>query len=131
MKSPAKRTMGQTKFQTLIDYYLGDMRRRSFTDASILTDKRCLERFSRFVALSGKNDKNRASIDHVTQKIVDSYINRLYDRKIRWREHPNRNPEPGKLSPFTIRKEIRILKGFGTWLNRVGFTTLSLLLHSA
>ena len=28
MKSHTKGTMGQTKFQTLIDYYLGDMRRR-------------------------------------------------------------------------------------------------------
>jgi len=28
--------------------------------------------------------------------------------------HPNRDPKPGKLSPFTISKEIRILNSRGS-----------------
>src|SRR3989304_9717123 len=34
---------------------------------------------------------------------------------------PRRSQEAGRLSPFTIRKEVRILKGFGTWLQQEGF----------
>ena len=36
MKSPAKRTMGQMKFQTLIDYYLGDSRTNPWWGAEFL-----------------------------------------------------------------------------------------------
>jgi integrase/recombinase XerC/integrase/recombinase XerD len=121
MKPHLMSAMGQTKFQTLIDYYLGDMHRRGCTSDSILTNRRALERFSRFVSPDGKGSNSRPSLDHVDRKAVEGYINQLHNRKVRWRSHPFREPEPGKLSPFTIRKEIRILKGFGTWLDREGF----------
>ena len=114
MKSHPKGTMGQTKLQTLIDYYLGDMCRRGCTDDSILTNRRALERFYRFVS-PDRNDKDaRPSLNHVNKRIVKGYINQLHSRKVRWKTHPNRDPKPGKLSPFTIRKEIRILISRGS-----------------
>jgi site-specific recombinase XerD len=60
-------------------------------------------------------------LDDATGRSVEAYIDHLHNRKIRWTRHPHRAPQPGKLSPFTIRKEIRILKGFGTWLDRESF----------
>jgi len=121
MKSQTEGIMGQAKFQTLIDYYLGDMRRRGCTDDSILTNKRALKRFSHFVSPDGNDEESRASLNHVNGTIVEGFVDQLHNRKVKWNTHPNRDPVPGKLSPFTIRKEIRILKGFGTWLNREGF----------
>jgi hypothetical protein len=50
--------MSRTKFQTLIDYYLGDMGRRGCTDDSILTNRRTLERFARFVSPQSDDGKS-------------------------------------------------------------------------
>jgi len=75
MKSHPKGTMGQTKFQTLIDYYLGDMCLRDCTDDTILTNKRALERFSRFVSPDGNDKDARHSLDHVNIGIVEGYVN--------------------------------------------------------
>ena len=121
MKVQTRGKMSQTKFQTLVDNYLDDMRRRGCTDDSILTNRRSLSRFVRYVSQDSHYDGSRFTLHHINRQALESYINQLYQCKIRWRSHPNRAPQPGKLSPFTIRKEIRILKGFGTWLNRKGF----------
>ena len=121
MEAQTRGKMSQTKFQTLVDYYLDDMRRRGCTEDSILTNRRSLSRFVRYVSQDSPYDGSRFILHHNNRQALESYINQLYQRKIRWRSHLNRAPQSGKLSPFTIRKEIRILKGFGTWLNREGF----------
>lgn len=60
--------MGQTKFQSLIDYYLGDMRRLGCTDDCILTNKRALKRLSLVVSPYGNDEESRASLDHVNSR---------------------------------------------------------------
>jgi len=77
MKSHPKGTMGQMKFQTLINYYLDDMCLRDCTDDSILTNKQALERFSRFMSPDGNDDETRASLDHVNREVVDGFVNQL------------------------------------------------------
>ncbi len=39
METQTRGTMSLTKFQTLVHYYLGDMRRRGCTEDSILTNQ--------------------------------------------------------------------------------------------
>jgi hypothetical protein len=121
VNSHARGAMSRTRFQTLIDYYLGDMGRRGCTNDSITTNRRTLERFVRFVSPQNEDGNVNLVLDEVTVKLVEAYLDQLYSCKVRWRSHPHRDPQPGKLSPFTIRKEIRILKGFGTWLNQEDF----------
>jgi hypothetical protein len=87
MKSKSKRTMGQTKFQSLIDYYLGDMRRLGCTDDSILTNKRALKRLSHVVSPYGNDEESRASLDHVNSAIVGGFVDQLHNRKVRWSRH--------------------------------------------
>ena len=111
------RTMGKAKLSTLIDYYLGDMRRRGCTDDSVTTNARALRRFAAFVG----QDLDDARLSEIGPERAGDYVSDLQRRKVRWKDHPNRNPVPGKLSVYTIRKEVRILKGFGTWLEREGF----------
>jgi integrase/recombinase XerC/integrase/recombinase XerD len=121
MKPYARGVMYKTKFQTLIDYYLGDMARRGCTDDSILTNRRTIEKFARFVSPGNDGEYDDTIMGDITDDHVEGYVHQLYNRKVRWRNHPHRDPRPGKLSPFTIRKEIRILRGFGTWLDKEGF----------
>ncbi len=116
-KKLAERDLGQVKLEMLIDYYLGDMKRRGCTEDSIYGNKTVLRRFARFAA----NGSDHVALDHATEEVLDDYVAGLQNRKVKFKDHPTRKPERGKLSPFTIRKEIKILKGFGTWLDREGF----------
>ncbi len=73
MKSHPKGTIGQAKFQTLIDYYLGVMRQRGCTDDSILTNKRALERFSHFVSPYGNDEESRAALTMISVEKSGTY----------------------------------------------------------
>jgi hypothetical protein len=53
----------------------------------------------------------------MTDEVVDGGVSALQRRDLKFEAHPTRRQQPGKLSPFTIRKEIRILKGFGQRLS--------------
>ena len=121
VNSNTKAAMSRMKFQTLIDYHIGDMERRGCTNDSIVTNRGALVRFARFISREEDDGDDDSVLDDITEKYADAYITQLFNRKVRWRRHPNRDPQPGKLSPFTIRKEIHILKGFGTWLDKEGF----------
>jgi site-specific recombinase XerD len=116
-KRLSERTMGDARLSILIDYYLGDMQRRGCTEDSVSTNRRALGRFARAVDL---ND-HRVMLQEVTEEAVEEYISGMQRRNVRFDLHPIRKREAGKLSAFTIRKEIRILKGFGTWLQQEGF----------
>ena len=116
-KKLTERDLGKLKLGMLIEYYLGDMKRRGCTEDSIYGNRMALNRFAKFLA----NGLKDVTLDEATDDSLDDYISGMQNRKLKYRDHPFRKPERGKLSPFTIRKEIKILKGFGTWLDREGF----------
>ncbi|NIM94145.1 MAG: pyridoxal-phosphate dependent enzyme, partial [Anaerolineales bacterium] len=115
-KKFSERKVSKIKVQMLIDYYIGDMQRRGCTQDSINTNRHVLKRFVR----RSFSDPIDVTLSGVTEEVVESYVTDLHNRKVRWKNHPNVAPAPGKLSPFTIRKEIKVLKGFGTWLEQEG-----------
>lgn len=111
------RTMSHAKLDMLIDYYLGDMERRGCTQDSVTTNRKALRRFCKYIDPETK----QFPLTEVSEEIVEGYVSGMQHRSVRWQDHPRRNQEAGPLSPFTIRKEVRILKGFGTWLKQEGF----------
>ena len=117
IKRRMERIMSQVKLSMLIDYYIGDMQRRNLTPDSVNTNHKALGRFTRFLS----KDVDDIFLSDVREKVIEAYVTDLQTRKVKWRDHPNREPEAGMLSPFTIRKEVKILRGFGTWLQREGF----------
>jgi len=108
--------MSQTTLSMLIDFYTGDMQRRGCTPDSVITNKRALQRFSRSLAPDGQELK----LTNVTPERAKAYITALQTRECKWADHPRRPADASKLSPFTIRKEVKILRGFGTWLTKQG-----------
>lgn len=116
-KKLAERDLGQVKLGMLIDYYLGDMKRRGCSEDSIFGNRAALNRFVRYMS----NGSDHVALADATEDVLDAYIDDMQNRKWRFKDHPFRKPERGKLSPFTIREDIKILKGFGTWLGREGF----------
>jgi integrase/recombinase XerC/integrase/recombinase XerD len=116
-KRLSERTMGHAKLEMLIDYYLADMQRRGRTDDSVGTNRLALRRFARSV----DPDSSGVTLLELTDEVVHGFVSALQQRNVKFEAHPNRKQEPGKLSAFTIRKEVRILKGFGTWLRQEGF----------
>ncbi|NIS80311.1 MAG: hypothetical protein GTO14_08925 [Anaerolineales bacterium] len=109
-KIVSERNLSQAKLQMLIDYYLGDMSHRGCTQDFISTNRRTLRRFVRRSFPSSTEVKT----SEIMKEVIDSYVTSLQNREYKWDNHPTRDPIPGRLSPFTIRKEIKILKGFGT-----------------
>jgi len=87
------------------------------TQDSVTTNRKALRRFCRYVDPEAK----QPPLTEVTEETVETFVTGLQHRTVRWEDHPRRNQEAGCLSPFTIRKEVRILKGFGTWLQQEGF----------
>jgi len=109
--------MSRATFSMLIDYYTSDMLRRNCTSDSINTNRRVLERFMRSCTSNG----DELRLADVTEEKADEYVTDLSTRTRKWENHPKRPPAEAPLSPFTIRKEVKILRGFGTWLKREGF----------
>ena len=109
--------MSNVSFTMLIDHYASDMLRRNCTADSITTNRRTLERFRRFFAPNGE----ALRLSYVTSERVEEYVTGMQSRQRKWEEHPYRPPQEAPLSPFTVRTEVKILRGFGTWLEGEGF----------
>lgn len=109
--------MGHVTLPMLIDFYLGDMRTRNCTEDAITTNRRSLQRFGRFLSANGK----AVQFSDVTPQHAGEYVTSLQSQTSKWCGHPNRPPEDGPLSPFTVRKETKILRGFGNWLARQSY----------
>lgn len=116
-KKLTERGLGQAQLNTLIEYYLSDMQRRGCTRDSVATNRRTLNRFSRWLEKTHQASK----LAGATEDEVEEYVTALQNKKTRWKNDPFKPAKPGSLSPFTVRKEVRILKGFGTWLDKEGF----------
>ena len=109
--------MGKATLHMLIGFYIGDMQRRNCRPDSITTNRRVLERFARSLAPSGVELR----LLDVTEEKVKDYVTNLQSRQRKWDNHPYHPPIAESLSPFTVRKDVKILRGFGTWLAREGF----------
>ncbi len=107
--------MTTTTLQMLIDYYLGDMRLKNRTHDSIKTNAATLGSFARQLS------PQELAFKQVTEERVTGYIAGLQARQSKWEHHPSRPAVDKPLSPYTIRKTVKILRGFGTWLEREGF----------
>ena len=110
-------TMSNTNLSMLIDFYIGDMQRRGCSSDAMITNKRALQRFARFLAPQGEEIR----LTMITPERATGYLDDLQTRETKWGNHPNHPTELTKLSPFTVIREVKILRGFGTWLEREGF----------
>lgn len=109
-----KREMAATTLGMLIDFYGADMRLKNRTRDSVNTN---LSHLRRFAMHAGGLD---ARLSNLTLEIARSYVEALQSRKTKWENHPTRPPEDKPLSPYTIRKTVKILRGFGAWMARDG-----------
>jgi site-specific recombinase XerD len=92
------------------DFYLGDMRLKNRTTDSINTNAGNLRRF---VAWLGGPDTKLAA---ATPEKVKEYITSQQERQSKWENHPTRPAVKEPLSPHTVRKTVKILRGVGTWM---------------
>lgn len=113
--SRTEQEMNAATLQMLIDYYLGDMRLKNRAPDSIKTNASTLAAFARHF---GPKD---IALKQVIEERVTEYISGLQARKSKWEHHPSRPAVDKPLSPYTIRKVVKILRGFGSWLEREGF----------
>ena len=109
-----KRAMTATTLGMLIDFYGADMRLKNRTDDSIRTN---LSHLRRFAAHAGGSDVKYSDL---TSEVAQAYVEALQARQSKWDNHPTRPAEHKPLSPFTIRKTVKILRGFGAWMARDG-----------
>jgi site-specific recombinase XerD len=117
----AERGMGQITLQMLIDFYAGDMQRRGCSPDSVNSNQRSLGRFHRFLAAEDESVR----LAQITPELIGRYVSSLQSREEKWSDHPHHPAERAKLSPFTILKEVKVLRGFGTWLTRQGYPNRS------
>ena len=111
-----RREMSTTTLGTMIDFYGADMRLKNRTTDSINSN---LGHLRRLAEHAGGRD---LKLSRITPEIARDYVAWLQSRQARYEQHPNRPPEAQPLSPFTIRKAVKILRGFGTWLTRDGLS---------
>jgi site-specific recombinase XerD len=109
-----KREMALTTLGMLIDFYGADMRLKNRTRDSINTN---LSHLRRFAAHAGGLD---VKVSELTADTARAYVESLQSRQSKWENHPTRPPENKPLSPYTIRKTVKILRGFGAWMARDG-----------
>lgn len=108
-----EREMAQTSLEMLIDFYARDMELRNMTPDSRRTNVYALRKFSVFLGESCANA--------IAPAQAKDYVASLQARTSRWEGHPNRGAINGPLSPYTIRKTVKILRGFGAWMKREGY----------
>ncbi len=109
-----QRVMTTTTLGMLIDLYGGDMRLKNRTADSIKTN---LGHLRRFAFYSGGLD---IKLTDVTPDVARTYVEDLQARQSKWENHPTRPVVCKPLSPYTIRKTVKILRGFGAWMARDG-----------
>ena len=109
-----ERQMTVTTLGMLIDFYGADMRLKNRTDDSIRTN---LSHLRRFAAHSGGPDVKLADL---TPDVAQAYVEALQARQSKRDNHSTRPPEHKPLSPYSISKTVKILRGFGAWMARDG-----------
>lgn len=109
-----ERQMTVTTLGMLIDFYGADMRLKNRTDDSIRTN---LSHLRRFATHAGGSDVRLADL---TPEVAQAYVEASQTRQSKWENHPTRPAVHKPLSPFTIRKTVKILRGFGAWMARDG-----------
>jgi site-specific recombinase XerD len=115
---PKQRKVAVTKatLKMLTDFYLSDMRLKNRTPDSVRTNESTLRRLAASLAVGGE-----IAWGMVTPERVRGYIESLQARGSKYAGHPNRPEVREALSPYTIRKTVKILRGFGTWTEREGY----------
>ena len=102
-----RREMSTTNLGTMIDFYGADMRLKNRTTDSIKGNIATLKRFA--VHVGGLE----TMLSSLTPQIADDYLAWLQARTVRYEDHPHRPPDERPLSPHTIRKAVKVLRGFG------------------
>lgn len=108
--------MDTVNLDTIVGYYLADMQRRNCTDDSVTASRRSLSRFARWLP-----DGGGTALKGIETDTPNDYITHLQSKTQRYVDNPYKRVEEGKLSPFTIHKEAKTLRAFGSWLERENF----------
>ncbi len=105
-----------TPLELIVSEYLADLRLRNLSDRTIKLYSIFLKGFER--ALS--SGKGQLRLTEVTPDLARAYITGRMQQETTYEDHPLRPKEARKLSPFTIHREVRTLRAFGTWLVQQG-----------
>lgn len=62
------------------------------------------------------------TLDAVTLEQGRSFITAKLQQETAWENHPILRPQARKLSPYTIKQYVRVIRGFGRWLGKQGYT---------
>lgn len=116
-KERTDREMSTTTINTLIRLYVEDMELKNRTTDSKVTNQRTLARFARHLGSDGE-----VAIKSLTIEKARDYVRWLQSRTSKWDQHPNRPTVEKPLSPYTIRKTVKVMRGFGAWMYREGFS---------
>lgn len=115
-KQKQTRTAAEMKvtLEALITSYLADMRLRGLTRNTVMTSERILNRLMRRLGAS-------TAIGNISEDAVEAFVASLQSSQVRYANHPFHKPQEGQLSPNTVRKIVRTMRPFGSWLEREGW----------
>jgi len=108
--------MDTANIETIVNYYIADMERRNCTGDSVTASEKVLWRFVRWLP-----DGGGTALKMIEADAPNDYITFLQNKTRRYLDNPYKRVEEGKLSPFTIHKEAKTLRAFGSWLMRENF----------
>lgn len=100
--------------EALVTSYLADMRLRGLTHNTVTTSERILNRLAQRLGPS-------TPIGKITDEAVETFVASLQSAQVRYANHPFHKPQAGALSANTVRKIVRTMRPFGSWLEREGW----------
>ncbi len=116
---PEVRMRPTTELKTVIRDYLDHMRIRNLSPLTQRTYSKVLGYYQQHLAKGDPRATVRLS--SVTVQSAREFVAGKMAQTQVWINHPNRPPIDGKLSPYTIHRQVRVLRTFGTWLRKNGY----------
>lgn len=100
--------------EALVTSYLADRRLRGLTHNTVTTSERILNRLAHRLGSS-------TPIGKITDEAVGTFVASLQSAQVRHANHPFHKPQASALSAKTVRKIVRTMRPFGSWLEREGW----------
>lgn len=110
--------MSNVTMDVLITQYVSDMKLKELSANTIVGRQRDLVRFWRGLAPDG----SALRLKQITPDKVKLYVATRQSQTQRYANHPIRRELAGPLSRQSIANEVRLLKTFGNWLEREGYS---------
>jgi site-specific recombinase XerD len=123
MMGEKKRTGGggrvtQLTMEAACQHFLLAKRRENCSERTIVLYDNWLSRWRRFLQQLGFS----GLLGDLTLAEGQSFADHLHGIEKRFKDHPFAEPRSGKLSSNTIHQAIRIIRTFGNWLHKRGYT---------